>query len=62
LLVLLSNGKHSFLPPFIPVSAVTVTSKHQFTTSEGCPDTFDQIVYSPLGFIVIAILDEEHKL
>jgi hypothetical protein len=27
------------------VSAVVVTSRLQFTTTEGCPDTFDQIVY-----------------
>jgi hypothetical protein len=46
LLVLLSNAQtHSFLLPFIAVSAVVVTSRLQFTTTEGCPDTFDQIVY-----------------
>jgi hypothetical protein len=36
---------HSFLPPFIPASGVVVTSRFQFTTTEGCPDTFDQIVH-----------------
>jgi hypothetical protein len=35
------------LPPFIPVSVVIVTSRLQFTTTEGCPDIFDQIVYIP---------------
>jgi hypothetical protein len=45
LLVLLINEQHSFLPPFILVSAVIVTSRLQFTTTEGCPATFDQIVY-----------------
>jgi hypothetical protein len=45
LLILLSNEQHSFLPPFIPVSAVVVTSRLQFTIIEGCPDTFDQTVY-----------------
>jgi hypothetical protein len=49
--VLLSNEGHSFLPPFIPVSAVVVISKLQFTTTEGCPDTFDQIVH--IQFTVI---------
>jgi hypothetical protein len=39
------DERHSFLPPFIPVSAVVVTSRLQFSTTEGCPDTFDQIVY-----------------
>jgi hypothetical protein len=37
---------HSFLPPFIPVSAVLVISRLQFTITEGCLDTFDQIVYT----------------
>jgi hypothetical protein len=27
------------------VSAVVVKSSRQFTITEGCPDTFDQIVY-----------------
>jgi hypothetical protein len=44
LLVLLSNEQHSFLPPFILVSAVVVASRLPFTTTEGCPDTFDHIV------------------
>jgi hypothetical protein len=30
---------------FTPVTAVIVTFRLQFTTTEGCPDTFDQIVY-----------------
>jgi hypothetical protein len=46
LLVLLSNEQHSFLPPFISVSAVVVTYRLQYTITKGCPDTFDQIVYS----------------
>jgi hypothetical protein len=29
----------------VSVNAVVVTSRLQFTTTEGCPDTFDQIVY-----------------
>jgi hypothetical protein len=37
------------MPPFIPVSAVVVTSRLQFTTTEGCSDTFDQIVYMNTG-------------
>jgi hypothetical protein len=45
LLVLLRNEQHSFLPPFIPVSAVVLTYRHQFTTTGGCPDTFDTIAY-----------------
>jgi hypothetical protein len=30
------------------VSGVVVASRLQFTMTEGCPDTFDQIVYSVL--------------
>jgi hypothetical protein len=45
LLVLLSNEQHSFLPPFIPVIVVVVTSRLQFATTEGCWDSVDQIVY-----------------
>jgi hypothetical protein len=41
---LVLSKKHSFLPSVIPISAVVVISRLQFSTTEGCPDTSDQIV------------------
>jgi hypothetical protein len=46
LVVLLSNEQHTAFYLFLyQLSVVVVTSRLQFTTTEGRPDTFDQIVY-----------------
>jgi hypothetical protein len=61
LLVLLSNSNTWLLPSFILVSAVVVTSRLQFTSTGGRPDTFDQM-YSAGSFRTAAEKISKYKL